>query len=120
VVDRTQRHFRVDRRRAADAAAADQPDGTSGAAVDHGEPDRPPEVVARLRLPTREVGRGQVRPGLEQQYVAPTLGQLSRHDPAPRAGADDHHIEALAHLRSGAGKAGTSAPGSSVKPTPLM
>ena len=36
-------------------------DRAAGAAVDQREADRPPEVVRRLRLPAREVGRRQVR-----------------------------------------------------------
>ena len=92
-----QRDLRVDRRRASDAAPAEERDGAAGAAVDQREAHRPEEVVRRLRLPAREVGRGQVRPALEQQYAAAALGELAGDDPAARAGADDHDVEALAH-----------------------
>ena len=94
---RPQRHLRVDRGRAADTATGDQPDGPAGAAVDQGEPDRPPEIVRRLRLPAREVGGGLVRPELQQEHVSPAVRELARHDSAARTGADNDDIEPLAH-----------------------
>ena len=94
---RTQRHLRVDRGRAADTATGDQSDRTAGSAVDQREPDRPPEIVRRLRLPAREVGRGLVRPDLEQEDVPAAIRELACHDSPTRTGADDHDVEALAH-----------------------
>ena len=94
---RAQRDLRVDRRRATDAAPAEQRHRAAGAAVDQREPDRPPEVVRRLRLPAREVGGREVRAELEQEDVPAAVGELARDDPAARAGADDHDVEPLAH-----------------------
>ena len=76
---RAQRHLRVDRRRAADAAAAEQPDRAAGAAVDQREPDRPPEIVRRLRLPAREVG---ARSGAGRPRAAARCRPRSASSPA--------------------------------------
>ncbi len=94
---RAQRDLRVDRGRATDAATGDQPDRTAGAAVDQREPDRPPEIVRRLRLPPREVGRRLVRPDLEQEDAAAAIRELAGHDSPTRTGPHDHDVEALAH-----------------------
>ena len=95
---RAQRDLRVDRRRCRRRSGpATSADRAAGAAVDQREPDRPPEVVRRLRLPAREVGGGPVRAELEQQHAAAALRELARHDAAARAGADDHDVEPLAH-----------------------
>ena len=94
---RAQRDLRVDRGAAADAAAAEQRDDTACAAVDRREAHGPEEVVRRLRLPAREVGGRAVRPELEQEHAAAALRELARDHPAAGAGADDDHVEALAH-----------------------
>ena len=94
---RAQRHLRVDRGAAADAAAAEHRDRTAGAAVDQGEPDRPEQLVGRLGLPAGEVGCRLVRAALQQEHAPAALRELARHDPATGAGADDHDVEALAH-----------------------
>ena len=94
---RAQRDLRVDRRRAADAAAAEQPDRAAGAAVDQREPDRPPEIVRRLCLPAREVGRSLVRAELQQKHAPAAVRELACHDSATRPGADDDHIKTLVH-----------------------
>ena len=94
---RAERHLRVDRRRAADAAPAEQRHCAARAAVDQREADRPPEVVLRLRLPAREVGGGLVRPGLEQQHVPAALGELAGDHAAARTRADDDDVEAFVH-----------------------
>ena len=92
-----ERHLRVDRRRAADTAAAEQRHRAARAAVDQREADRPPDVVRRLRLPAREVGRGLVRPGLEQQHLAATLRELAGDQAATGARAHHDDVETLVH-----------------------
>ena len=90
-VVRAQRDLRVDRRRAADAAAGEERDEPCLAR--RREPERPPHVVRRLRLPAREVGGRQVRAGLEQEHVAAPLGELAGDDASARARADDDDLE---------------------------
>ena len=51
----------------------------------------------RVGLPAPEAGGGAQGPDLEEQDGAPALRELAGEHPAPRAGADDHHVEALAH-----------------------
>ena len=71
---RAQRDLRVDRRRPADAATGEQRDRagprrrrSARSRIGH------QQIVRRLRLPAREVGRGPVRPSLEQEHVAAAL-----------------------------------------------
>ena len=94
---RAERDLRVDGRAAADAPAGDQADDSARAAVDEREANGPPEVVCRLRLPAREVGRREMGPDLEQQDVPPAAGELARDHPAARTRPDDDHVEAVAH-----------------------
>ncbi len=91
-----QRHLRVDRGRASDTPAGNQPDRAAGPAVDQREPDRPPELVCRLRLPAREIGCGAVRADLQQQHSPAALCELACHDSATRPGADHDDVEPLA------------------------
>ena len=90
-----QRHLRVDRGRPADAPGGQERDDAAGAAVDRREPQRPPEVVVRLRLPTREVGRGAVRACLQEEHAPAAVGELTGDDPAARARPDHHDVESL-------------------------
>src|SRR5581483_2661740 len=92
---RPQGDLRVDRRRPADAAPGEERDGV--AVGEEAEPDRPPELVRRLRLPAVEVDRGQVRARLEEEDLAPALGELAGDDPAPGAGSDHDDVEAALH-----------------------
>ncbi len=87
--------LRVDRRRSADAAPGDERHEL--AARLRGEPERPEEIVRRLRLPAHEVRRAVVRPGLEQQHVPPAPRQLARDDPASGAGPDHDDVECVLH-----------------------
>ena len=64
------------------------------AARERREPERPPHVVRRLRLPAGEVRGGQVRADLEQEHVAAALGELAGDDAAAGARADDDDVEA--------------------------
>src|SRR5205085_6341797 len=66
-----------------------------GLAGREGEAQRPPVIVAGAALPAREVGRGVVAAGLEQEHRAAALGQLAGDHAAAGAGSDDHDLEAL-------------------------
>ena len=90
-----QRDLRVDRGRAADAAAGEQ--GEHLAVGKRREPQRPPHVVRRLRLPADEVRGREVRADLEQEDVAAALRELACDDAAARAGAHDNDVEVLLH-----------------------
>ena len=104
VVD-AQRDLRVDRRRPADAPGGEERDDPAGAAVDRREPQRPPEVVVRLRLPAREVGGGAVRARLQEQHAAAAVGELPGDDAAAGARADHDDVEPLARAHPASGAA---------------
>ena len=50
-----------------------------------------------MGLPPSEVGRGAVRPGLDQQDSAAALGKLAGNDATSGAGADNDDVVVLAH-----------------------
>ena len=74
-----QRDLRVDRGRPADAAAGEQREHL--AAGKRREPQRPPHVVRRLRLPAHEVRRREVR---ARPRAGGRRGRAARARPRPR------------------------------------
>ncbi len=94
----TERDFRVDRGRAADAPAREERDQLP--VRERREPQRPEEIVRSLRLPAGEVGRPQMRAALEQEDVTPALRELARKNAASGARPDHDDVEGVSHADS--------------------
>jgi len=97
LIGRAQRYLRVDRGRAADAAAADDGERRRAGGRRLDKRRRVPDVVVGVGLPTGEVGGRAMGAGLERKHARAGVGELAGDQAPAGAGPDHDHIEMLIH-----------------------